>query len=89
MCKRRRAATVATHDLAKLALPLSYSAHSAGGMKMTRLGDATPISIREFLSGLEASKTDKRGGGGKKGGKKVAAASADKEIDATKAALSK
>ena len=88
VCKRRRAATVATHDLAKLALPLSYCAHSAGGIMMTPLGDATPISIREFLSGLEGSKTDKRGGGGKKGGKKAAAV-VDKETDSTKAALSK
>ncbi len=78
---------MATHDLAKLALPLSYCAHSAGGIMMTPLGDATPISIREFLSGLEGSKTDKRGGGGKKGGKKAAAV--DKETDSTKAALSK
>ena len=87
MCKRRRAATIATHDLSKLSVPLSYTSHPAAEIEMVPLGRATPISVQEFLYELEASKMDKRGGGGgKKGAKKVVA---EKETDPTAAALSK
>lgn len=87
MCKRRRAATIATHDLAKLSLPLSYAVHSADEMELTPLGQTTPTSVQDFLRELEASKPQRGGGsGGKKGGKKV---TTDKELDPTKVALSK
>ncbi len=86
MCKRRRAATLATHDLAKLSLPLSFTLHSANKMEMTPLGQTTPISVRNFLDELEGSKPPKGGGGGKKGAKRM---EADKELDPTRTALSK
>ncbi len=86
VCKRRRAATIATHDLAKLDLPLSCGVHSADEMEMTPLGQTTPTYVQDFLRELEASKPQRGGGGGKKGGKKV---TTYKEPDPTKVALSK
>ena len=86
MCKRRRAATIATHDLSKLSVPLSYTSHPAMDIEMVPLGRATPISVQEFLYELEASKMDKRGGGG---GKKGAKKAVTEETDPTAAALSK
>ena len=87
VCKRRRAATIATHDLSKLSLPVFYTCHPAAELELTPLGSTTPVSVREFIDHLEANKTDRRGGGGgKKGGKGSAAA---KEKDPAATALSK
>lgn len=86
VCKRRRAATIATHDLSKLSLPVFYTCHPAAELELTPLGRTTPLSVRDFIHHLEANKTDRRGGGG---GKKGVKGSAAKEQDPAAAALSK
>ena len=86
VCKRRRAATIATHDLLKLSPPLSFVCHPAEDITLTPLGRSEPMTCRKFIQHLEANKPDKtRGGGG--GGKKGAAAA--KQVDPAAAALSK
>lgn len=86
VCKRRRAATIATHDLLKLSPPLSFVCHPAEDITLTPLGRSEPMTCRKFIEHLEANKPDKtRGGGG--GGKKGAAAA--KQVDPVAAVLSK
>ena len=85
MCRRRRAATIATHDLLKLSPPLSFMCHPADDITLTPLGRSEPMTCRKFIEHLEANKPDKTRGGG--GGKKGAAAA--KQVDPTAAALSK
>ena len=82
VCKRRRAATIATHDLLKLTPPLSFICQPAESISLTPLGWSEPVSCKKFLGHLEANKPDKtQGGGGKKG--------AAKQVDPAAAALSK
>ena len=65
MCKRRRVATIATHDLNKFTPPLRYSCGPAPSISFTPLNWTAPLTAERFLKELEASKGDKRGGGGK------------------------
>ena len=81
MCKRRRAATIATHDLLKFSPPLSFVCQPAAAITLTPLGRSEPVSCRKFIQHLEANKPEKTRGGGKKG--------AAKQIDPAAAALSK
>lgn len=81
VCKRRRAATIATHDLLKLSPPLNFACQSAETIILTPLGRSEPMSCQEFIDHLEANKPEKTRGGGKKG--------AAKQVDPAAAALSK
>lgn len=81
VCKRRRAATIATHDLLKLSPPLNFTCHSAEDITLTPLGRSEPMTCQKFIEHLEANKPDKT-----RGGKKGAAA---KQVDPAAAALSK
>ena len=85
MCKRRRVATIATHDLSKLNPPLNYSCLPAEAITFTPLGWSKTVVAKSFLEHLEASKQDKRGGGGKKN----KATASTKVQDQAAAALSK
>ncbi len=86
VCKRRRVATVATHDLNKITPPLRYSCQSAEAISLRPLNCTKVVSARAFIRHLEASKQDKRGGAG--GGKK-GQASAAKQPDPAIVALQK
>ena len=82
VCKRRRAATIATHDLLKISPPLSFMCRPAEDITLTPLGRSEPMTCQKFVEYLEANKPDKsRGGGGRKG--------AAKQVDPAAAALSK
>ena len=91
MCKRRRAAAVATHNLDNMTPPLRYECHAAIDINLVPLNWSKKVTGFHYLKYLEGCKTDKRGGGGKKGrggggAKKVEPA---KEADPVGAALSK
>lgn len=78
MCKRRRLATIATHDLSSLSPPLFYSSAMAAKIKLHPLGWKEPASAAQFLSHLEKNRPD-----ASRGGKKVYS------VDAAAAQLSK
>ncbi len=65
VCKRRRVATIATHDLSKLSLPLSYSCAPADAISILPLGGGPLVIVRDFLARLEANRPE-RGGGGRR-----------------------
>ena len=67
MCKRRRAATIATHDLTKLSPPVSYLAAPATDITMTPLGWMEAIKVQQFLDHIQANKPDRSGGKKAKG----------------------
>lgn len=83
VCKRRRVATIATHNLSTMSPPLRYSCSPATAISFTPLNWPKLVTAQRFLRHLESSKQDKRGGGGggggkgKKGGQSVAAPVAD------------
>ncbi len=62
VCKRRRVATIATHDLSKVSLPLTYSCAPADAITMLPLGGSSPLTVQEFLGRLEANRADKGAG---------------------------
>ena len=64
LCKRRRAATVATHDLQKINPPVAYKCGAASDISMQPLGWGETISVEQFLERVRANKPDR--GGGKK-----------------------
>ena len=74
MCKRRRSATIATHDLSKVSPPLTYLVVPATDITMTPLGWATKVKVQQFVEHVKANKPE-RGGGKKAKGVDTAAAS--------------
>ena len=76
VCKRRRSATIATHDLAKVTPPVSYSVAPATDVAMTPLGWSEEVKVQQFLDHVEANKP---GSGGRKA----------KGVDTTAASLFK
>lgn len=66
VCKRRRVATIATHDLAKLSPPLSLVCQPAAAISITPLGQTEGTTAQLFLELLEANKYDSRKGGGRR-----------------------
>ena len=74
VCKRRRSATIATHDLAKLTPPITYLAATATDITMTPLGWSRKVKVQEFVSHIEVNKPE-RSGGKKARGVDTAAAS--------------
>ena len=69
VCKRRRVATIATHNLDVITPPIQYHCRPATDINFTPLNGQKEVSVQEFLQRLEASKQEKRGGGGGGGGK--------------------
>ena len=63
ICKRRRSATIATHDLTKIYTPVTYLAATATEVTMTPLGWSRKVKVQEFLDRVEANKP---GSGGRK-----------------------
>ena len=63
VCKRRRSATIATHDLAKVSPPITYLVAPATDITMTPLGWSEEVKVQHFLSHVE---TNKPGSGGRK-----------------------
>lgn len=86
VCNRRRLATVATHNLAAITPPLSYSTRPPEEISLLPLGYSKEMTAKAFIALLEANKAPSRGGGG---GKKSASAAARKPADPQAAALSK
>ncbi len=78
VCKRRRSAALATHNLDKMSSPLHYECHAAADVSMTPLNWTKKITVLEYLRNLHRLKGDKRGGGG--GGKKGKGGGAKKEV---------
>ena len=78
MCKRRRLATIATHDLSCLSLPLFYSAAMAAKIRLHPLGWREPATAAQFLSHLEKNRPDVSRGGKKVYSVDVAAAQLSK-----------
>ena len=94
VCKRRRVATIATHNLNSISPPLRYSCGPAPSITFTPLNAATPITVEQFMASLESSKQETRrgggGGGGKGKGKKGGQShTAQPPVDPVTAALSK
>lgn len=75
VCKRRRSATVATHDLAKVVPPVTYLAATATDITMTPLGWSKEVKVQDFVSHIESNKPDRSGGGKKAKGVDTSAAS--------------
>ena len=63
VCKRRRSATIATHDLAKVTPPISYLVSPATDVAMTPLGWSEEVKVQQFLDDVEANKP---GSGGRR-----------------------
>ena len=63
VCKRRRSATIATHDLAKISPPISYLVASATDVSMAPLGWSEEVKVQQFLAHVEANKP---GSGGRR-----------------------
>lgn len=78
VCKRRRTATIATHDLSSMTPPLSYACAMASKIKMQPLGWKEIVPATQFISYVEKNRPD-----ASKGGKKVYS------VDAVAAQLSK
>lgn len=62
ICKRRRVATIATHDLAKLSWPLAYLCGPAEAISFRPLGSGSLVTVKEFLGHLEANRPERGGG---------------------------
>ena len=56
VCKRRRLATIATHDLSKITPPISYLIAPATDVSMSPLGWSREVKIQQFLEHVEANK---------------------------------
>lgn len=67
MCKRRRSATIATHDLSKVSSPVSYLSAPATEIVMTPLGWSEEVKVQQFLAHIQANKPDRSGGKKAKG----------------------
>ena len=78
VCKRRRLATIATHELTSLSFPLSYCSTVARKIHFQPLGWSEATTADKFLRHLAENKPDPS-----VGGKKVT------DIDAAAAQLSK
>ena len=63
VCKRRRSATIATHDLAKLSSPVCYLTAPDTEVAMTPLGWSKEVKVQQFLEHIEANKP---GSGGRR-----------------------
>ena len=79
ICKRRRIATIATHDLSRIVPPLTFDCGSADSITLTPLGWSKTSTVQEFLDYLEDNKPDKKAQAKKK----------QKAIDTSAALLSK
>ena len=64
VCKRRRVATIATHDLSSISPPISYQCAPASEISLKPLGWTTEVKVQKFLEHVHANKPDR--GGGKK-----------------------
>ena len=67
MCKRRRSATIATHDLVKMSPPITYLVAPATDITMMPLGWREEVKVQQFLDHVEANKPDRSGGKKAKG----------------------
>ena len=67
VCKRRRSATIATHDLAKLSPPVTYITAPATDIAMTPLGWMEKVKVQRFLEHIRDNKPDRSGGKRAKG----------------------
>ena len=65
MCRKRKLCTIATHDLSLVQLPLLYTAGIAEDIRLTPLGLSDALSVKEFVSLLEANKPAATRGGAK------------------------
>lgn len=74
--------TIATHDLSLVQLPLSYTAGVAEDIRLTPLGYTDALTIKDFVSLLEANKPTTTRGGAKSW-------PSDKPSDPAAASLSK
>lgn len=63
VCKRRRVATIATHDLARLTPPITFLVAPATDITMRPLGWSQEVKVQEFLCHVESNKP---GSGGRK-----------------------
>ena len=61
MCKRRRLATIATHSLDTVALPLKYHCRMADKIKFQPLGWSEQTTARKFISYLRENEKLKEG----------------------------
>lgn len=78
VCKRRRIATIATHDLSRINPPLLLDCGPADSITVTPLGWSKTSTVQEYLDYLEDSKPDKK-----------APAKKQKAVDPNAALLSK
>ena len=78
VCKRRRVATIATHDLSRIVPPFTFECGPADSITVTPLGWTKTGTVQEFLDYLEDCKPDKK-----------APAKKQKTVDTNAALLSK
>ena len=60
MCKRRRVATIATHDLSRIVPPFTFECGPADSITVIPLGWTKTSTVQEFLDYLEDCKPDKK-----------------------------
>ena len=65
MCRKRKLCTIATHDLSLVQLPLLYTAGVAEDIRLTPLGVSDALTVKDFVSLLEANKPAATRGGAK------------------------
>ncbi|XP_019857026.1 PREDICTED: leucine-rich repeat-containing protein 47-like [Amphimedon queenslandica] len=65
VCKKRRLATIATHSLSSLSLPLSYQCRSPDRIKLQPLDWDKEVTVRQFISHLKSNKPDRAREGSK------------------------
>ena len=61
VCKRRRAATIATHDLSRVTPPLHYICMSADMITLQPLGWRGTTTAQGLLQHIEANRLEKGG----------------------------
>lgn len=63
VCKRRRVATIASHDLSAISPPLSYLCAPAADVPFRPLGWSSETTVQGFLDHVEANRLERAGGG--------------------------
>lgn len=81
VCKRRRIATIATHDMSRIVPPLTFDCGPADSITITPLGWTKTITVQEFLDYIEDNKPDKKAAAKKQKASDTAAALLSKYLD--------